>query len=171
MRRKEWGALYVRQGTLLRSFMHGAGHEMGLRAGTENVASIVALGQAAKLAVRSVEENQQRIAGLRGRLFESLQDGIGRGLTVNGDLDNCLPNTLSVNFPGVVGQDLLDRASDVCASTGSACHSGSTKLSATLAAIDLAPEIARGTVRLSLGWNTSVEEIDHGLRVAVVSLG
>lgn len=155
------GALYVRHGTLLRPVIHGAGHEFGLRPGTENVASIVALGHAAKLAIRSIDENQQRIAGLRNRLLEMLQVGVGQQLSINGDLKRCLPNTLSVNFPEITGQALLDHAADVCASTGSACHSGSLQLSDTLNAIGLSPEVARGTVRLSLGWNTSVDDIER----------
>jgi cysteine desulfurase len=155
------GALYVRRGVALQPVTFGAGHERGLRPGTENVASIVGIGQAARLAERGLDENQTRLSQLRDRLFDDLREGIGPELTFNGPSHDRLPNTLSVNFPRVIAQQLLDRAPDICASTGAACHSGSTQLSATLAAIKLSPEIARGTVRLSLGWHTSLEDVQH----------
>ena len=82
-------------------------------------------------------------------------------LTVNGARGPRLPNTLSVNFPGVVGAELLARTPEICASTGAACHSTGTAMSATLRAIGLAPDVARGTIRLSLGWHTTEEEIDR----------
>ena len=155
------GALYVRRGMAVRPVLHGADHEKGLRPGTENVASIIGLGQAAKLATGSVEENEHRIAKLRDRLFVELRNAIGPRLTRNGPPQQCLPNTLSVNFPGVVGAELLERAPEVCASTGAACHSGTRPISPTLAAIGLSAHEAAGTVRLSLGWTTSEEEISH----------
>ncbi len=155
------GALYVRRGTPLAPVMRGAGHEQGLRPGTENVASIAGLGQAARLASRSVPENQQRIARLRDLLYAGLQEAIGPRLDFNGPVAARLPNTLSVNFPEVSGRDVLDRAPEICASTGAACHSGATASSPTLQAIGLPPERAQGTIRLSLGWNTSEEEIQR----------
>jgi cysteine desulfurase len=157
------GALYVRRGTSIQPVLHGAGHEKGLRPGTENVASIVGLGQAARLAAGSVEENEQRLARLRNRLWEGLKRAIGAELRFHGPPEGRLPNTLSVNFPGVIGQDVLDRAAEICASTGSACHSGRAQLSPTLAAIGLSASEAAGTIRLSLGWNTSEEEIDRAV--------
>lgn len=155
------GALYVRRGTPVHPQCHGAGHERGLRPGTENVASIVGLGQAARLASKNNDENASFLTARRDQLFNLLQDAIGETLTYNGAVDQRLPNTLSVNFPRVAGYQLLERAADVYASTGSACHSGSSHISPTLAAIGLPPEIAQGTVRLSLGWMTSVEEIER----------
>jgi cysteine desulfurase len=155
------GALYVRRGTTLRPVLHGAAHEKGLRPGTENVASIVALGQAARLALGSVEEHAGRLSHLRDQLLSELRAAIGPRLTFNGPPEGRLPNTLSVNFPGVVGQQLLDRAPEICASTGAACHSGGTQLSATLAAIGLTAAVAAGTIRLSLGWNTSQEDVQR----------
>jgi cysteine desulfurase len=155
------GALYVRRGTPIRPLLHGAGHERGLRPGTENVASLVGFGQAARLANHSTDENSAHLAERRDRLYARLCEGIGAELTFNGHPEERLPNTLSVNFPRVSGQQLLERAANVYASTGAACHSGGSSMSATLAAIQLAPEAARGTVRLSLGWTTSVEEVDR----------
>ena len=87
--------------------------------------------------------------------------GVGAGLTCNGSEVPCLPNTLSVNFPGVTGGELLERVPQLCASTGAACHSGETTLSSTLAAIGLPPETARGTVRLSLGRATSQQDVEQ----------
>ncbi len=158
------GALYVRRGTKIRPILHGAGQEQGLRAGTENVAFLVGLGSAARLAARGLDENAQRLARLRDRLEAGLRREIGSGLTFNGPRSQRLPNTTSVNFPGVVGQELLHRTPELCASTGAACHSGSTQLSATLKAIGLDETTARGTVRLSLGWTTSEEEIDRAVQ-------
>ncbi len=153
------GALFVREGVDLEPLLHGAGHERGLRAGTENTPYIAALGKAAKLAAA-------RLGGaafdtrLRDQLWERLQMGVGDGLSLNGSLQHGLPNTLSVNFPGVVGDELLARVPEVCVSTGAACHSGATRLSATLAAMGMSTEVARGTVRLSTGWYTTEAEVD-----------
>lgn len=161
------GALFVRRGVALEPVLHGAGHEGGVRAGTENVPYLVALGRAMTLATRGLDENSQRMSDLRDRLLRLLHESIGDRLTVNGRDAPRLPNTLSVNFPDVVGAQLLARVPELCASTGSACHSGSSVTSATLAAIGLAPEIARGTVRLSIGWNTSQEDIERAANLLV----
>lgn len=155
------GALYVRRGVRLEPILHGAGHEAGLRAGTENVAQIVGLGQAAKLAFRSLDESVRRLTGLRDRLEAHLRQGLGERMTVNSRQAPRLPNTSSVNFPGITGAELLARVPELCASTGSACHSGVRGMSPTLAAMGLDPDDARGTVRLSVGWFTSEEDIDR----------
>ena len=155
------GALYVRRGVPLEPLLHGAGHEGGLRAGSENVPHLVALGQAATLAEAHLDEAAERSSSLRNRLERLLRDGIGQSLTVNAATAQRLPNTLSVNFPDVRGSALLRRIPELCVSTGSACHSGSDHLSPTLAAIGLTPARARGTVRLSVGWYTTEEEIDR----------
>lgn len=155
------GALYVRRGTPLEPVLHGAGHERGFRAGTENTPWIVALGVASSLAEKHLAEAGGRMASLRDRLLERLHAAIGRDLGVNGRLAERLPNTLSVNFPNCSGAALLSRCPELCASTGSACHSGAASISTTLAAIGLSPEIARGTVRLSVGWYTTEDDIDR----------
>ncbi len=155
------GALFVRRGVKLEPVIHGAGHEFGLRAGTENVPYIVALGKAAELASRSSQDDSSRLGQLRDRLIHRLREEIGESLSVNGEGAERLPNTLSVNFPGVAGHELLARTPDICASTGAACHSGEAALSATLRAMGLDADTARGTVRLSVGWPTSNEEIDR----------
>ena len=141
--------------------MHGASHEFGRRAGTENVPYLVGLGQAAELARDGLAGMQDRVGPLRDKLRELLVAGVGAGLTCNGSEVPCLPNTLSVNFPGVTGGELLEGVPQLCASTGAACHSGETTLSSTLAAIGLPPETARGTVRLSLGRSTSQQDVEQ----------
>ncbi len=163
------GALYIRSGTAIDPIQHGAGHECGLRAGTENVPYIVALGKAASLAHRSLEDASDRLAHLRDRLIQHLREGVGDELTVNGQQAPRLPNTLSVNFPRVAGSELLARAPEICAATGAACHSNTTRLSATLEAIKLDPKIARGTVRLSVGWHTSEEEVDRAANALIAA--
>jgi cysteine desulfurase len=163
------GALYVRKGVLLEPVLHGAGHEGGLRAGTENVPYIAALGVASALALQHSSEASERLGTLRDRLWQQLSDAIGEGLLVHGQGVARLPNTLSVNFPEVVGAELLRRCPELCASTGSACHSGTTQLSATLAAMRVKPEAARGTVRLSLGWYTEEEEIDRAASLLIAA--
>ena len=155
------GALYVRQGVPLQPVTHGAGHEGGLRPGTENTPYIVALGQACFLAGKALDTATDRMAQLRDRLASQLREGIGDEVTINGEQAPRLPNTLSINFPRVTGADVLARCPELCASTGSACHSGSTKMSTTLAAIGLSPSRARGTIRLSVGWYTSEDDVDR----------
>jgi cysteine desulfurase len=162
------GALFVRRGTPLEPVIHGAGHERGLRAGTENVPYIVGLGAAAQLAASHLAENARRISALRERLLELLRGSIG-ALTVNAEHAPRLPNTLSVNFPGVSGGELLSKAGGVCASTGAACHAESTALSGTLAAIGVKPEVGRGSVRLSLGWYTTEEEIETAAKCLIAA--
>ncbi len=155
------GALYVRSGVELEPVLHGAGHERGRRAGTENTPYLVGLGRAAALIDEHLNEAQQRLGQLRDRLYERLREGVGAALSVNAAGAPRLPNTLSVNFPGVSGGELLARCPDLCASTGAACHAGDVRMSATLRAIGLSPEAARGAVRLSVGWPTTREEIDR----------
>jgi cysteine desulfurase len=140
-----------------------------LRPGTENTAFIVALGHACFLAAKAVEDVGDRMADLRDRLAKKLQAAIGSDLTINGGKAPRLPNTLSVNFPDVSGGELLARTPEIAASTGSACHASMTKLSATLAAIRLTPDQARGTVRLSVGWYTSEEDIDRAAELLIGS--
>ncbi|MCL4678135.1 MAG: cysteine desulfurase [Alphaproteobacteria bacterium] len=155
------GALYVRRGVKLEPLLRGAAHESGLRPGTENVPYLVGLGHAAMLVLKSLEVSRQRMSELRDRLHTRLSAAVGSGLRVNGAGADRLPNTLSVSFPEVAGSDLLARIPELCASTGSACHSGHHGMSPTLAAMGLSVEEARGTVRLSVGWFTSEEEVER----------
>lgn len=161
------GALFVRKGIALEPAIHGAGHEHGMRPGTENVPYIVGLGHAARIARKSIEDALDRLALLRDRLYDHLKRDIGEALSVNGGLAERLPNTLSVNFPGVTAQTMLQRIPELCASTGSACHSNAQNMSVTLASIGLSPTTANGTVRLSVGWYTSEDEVDRAANLLV----
>ena len=152
------GALYVRTGTPIRPIQFGAGHEGGLRPGTENVPHIVALGEAARLAREELAGEAGRIRALRDDLHRHLAAAIP-GLALNGHETERLPNTLNVSFPSVHGWQVLERAPEVAASTGSACHAGSHAASGVLGAMGLSAERAAGAVRLSLGWFTTEAEI------------
>jgi cysteine desulfurase len=153
------GALYVRRGTLLDPLIHGAGHEGGRRAGTENVPYMVALGVACALAREQLDEQAERWLALRQRLLAGLEACVG-SVKVNGHPEQRLPNTLNICVPGVIGEEALARATGVAASTGSACHAGLTEPSPVLLAIGIEPTLALGALRLSLGRWTTAEEID-----------
>jgi cysteine desulfurase len=151
------GALYVRRGTALEPLVHGAGHEQGRRAGTENVLLDVGLGAACEVAARWI--GMPDVRALRDRFEALLAERLG-GVTVNGAGAERLPNTASVNFAGQAGADVLARLPGVAASTGSACHAGSVELSAVLAAMRVPPEEGMGAVRFSLGRTTTWEELE-----------
>ncbi len=154
------GALFVRSGTAIDPVIIGAGHEQGLRPGTENVASIVGLGKACVVARRDLAEESARIKGLRDHLWGRLTDQIS-GLALNGHPVNRLPNTLNVRFPGVSGNTLLDACTAIAASTGSACHEAGSAASAVILAMGVCGEEARGSVRLTLGRSNSWDDIDR----------
>jgi cysteine desulfurase len=153
------GALFVRRGTPLEPFVRGAGHERGLRPGTENVASIVGLGVACEVAARTLGTRMQALASLRDRLWAHLSQAVPDA-RINGDGAERLPNTLSVRFPNVRGSAVLAATPELAASTGSACHAGHESASSVLLAMGLDPGAALGTVRLSIGSTTTVAEID-----------
>jgi cysteine desulfurase len=157
------GALFVRRGTPLRPFALGAGHERGLRPGTENVASIVGLGVACEVVERTLADKTKALAALRDRLWAALRAEI-KDARVNGEGAERLPNTLSLRFPNVRGSDVLAASPEVAASTGSACHAGHESASAVLLAMGLDADEALGTVRLSVGTTTTIEEIDEAAK-------
>ncbi|MGH7285496.1 MAG: cysteine desulfurase family protein [Polyangiaceae bacterium] len=152
------GALYVKHGTPLAPFVLGASHEGGLRPGTENVASIVALGAACEILCRDLDSAAARVKELRELLWTRLERGVP-GLVLNGHREMRLPNTLSVRFPGASGTAVLAGAPEVAASTGSACHEGHESASAVIVAMGVSPDDALGTVRLTLGRGTTKEEL------------
>jgi cysteine desulfurase len=153
------GALYVRAGTRLAPLAWGGGQERGLRPGTENVASIVALGAAARLAMRDQTAVTVRLRALRDELHARLAAAIP-GLRLNGHPVERLPNTLHVSFPGVSGRALLAAVGDrIAASVGSACHSEHDQVSGVLAAMGADASIAAGAVRLSVGTPTTEVEV------------
>ncbi|MFN8094649.1 MAG: cysteine desulfurase family protein [Vicinamibacteria bacterium] len=152
------GALYVRRGTLLRPFALGAGHERGLRPGTENVASIGGLGVACARAAQDLDAESARQRALRDGLWERLRAAVP-GLALNGHPAERLPNTLNVRFPRASGTAVLDGAPDVAASTGSACHSGHEEASPVVLAMGVDAVSALGSVRLTLGRGTTRDDV------------
>jgi cysteine desulfurase len=154
------GALYVRPGTRLDPLVHGGSHEHGLRAGTENVAYLVALGAACELAGQRLRSGAPgAVRQLRDRLHHALEAGFA-GLALNGHPVRRLPNTLNVSFAGLDGEQLLARTPSVAASTGSACHAGHTEPSPVLTAMGVDLGQAAGAIRLSLGYSTTQLDVD-----------
>jgi cysteine desulfurase len=155
------GALYIRTGTRIESFIHGAGHESGRRAGTESALLAVGLGAACEGAREWV--GMERVRDLRDRFWEGLKGIFGKRMTLNGHPSERLPNTLNVNFVGLVGSEVLALLPGVAASTGSACHAGSVTLSPVLAKMGVPPGEGMGAVRFSLGRTTTWEELEEVL--------
>lgn len=152
------GALFVREGVELEPLLHGAGHEAGRRGGTENILEIVGLGAACELALAWIEDT--RISEVRDHFWRALQIQFDDRVVLNGHPEQRLPNTLNVCFQGLNGIEILSRMSNVAASTGSACHAGSTQCSPVLEAMGVPNELGLGAVRFSLGRNTTQEEVD-----------
>lgn len=157
------GALYVRSGVSIEPLIHGAKQEYGVRAGTENVPYIVGLGEAAALAVKHLQYGD--LYENKKYFYHRLNGIFGDRIRLNGDLENSLPNTLNVSFAGKGGADILEKASGLCASTGSACHSGQKTISPVLAAMGVAEEIAYGAIRFSIGRFTTKEELDQAITI------
>ena len=156
------GALYIRDGVQLEKLMHGASHEMGWRAGTENVIEIVGLGRACELISQNFAEYHQHMRELRDRL----QTGIGErfaDVRINGHPEMRLPNTLSASFPGKEANTMLAAMERVCASAGAACHSDRVEVSSVLEAMAVPMQYAMGTLRFSIGRFTTEDEIDVAL--------
>lgn len=158
------GALYIRNGVKLENLIFGAGQERGLRPGTENIPYIVALGKACELAKENLEPNSQHMFQMRQRLLNGLKEKCRTAIKLNADLENCLPNTLSIAFENVDAHTLASLVSKkVLFSTGSACHADSVEISPVLKAMQVNPRTAAGTVRLSTGKYTTIEEIDYAV--------
>jgi len=161
------GALYIREGVSLEPLIHGASHESGRRAGTENVLLVVALGTACEMA--RTFKGKDSIRELRDFFWERLKHKFEDRVVLNGHPIERLANTLNVSFVGQVGAEILAHLPGVAASTGSACHAGSVELSPVLRAMRVAPEIGMGAIRFSLGRTTTQEEVEaviEGLRPA-----
>ncbi len=162
------GALYIKNGTKLDKFIHGAGQEQGRRAGTENVPYIAGLGRACEIAQSNLLNFSQSIMILRDKLFRNIVDGIGEEkVKLNGHPEKRLPNTLNISIIGKTGEQLLAQMPEIAASTGSACHAGSTNPSAVLLAMGLTREQALGALRLSLGRWSTPEEIGEAAKLIV----
>ncbi|MCB9494576.1 MAG: cysteine desulfurase NifS [Desulfobacteraceae bacterium] len=155
------GALYIRKGTPFYPFLVGGHQEGGKRAGTENTASIIALGKACELAMENMEKEQNEVKRLRDKLEKALLEKIPHSF-VNGDIENRLPNTSSISFEYIEGEAILLMMDQfkICASSGSACTSGSLEPSHVLRSMGVPYEAAHGTVRFSLSIYTTEDEID-----------
>ncbi|MGR6835794.1 cysteine desulfurase family protein [Syntrophomonas erecta] len=152
------GALYIKKGLKIEPLVHGAGHECGQRAGTENIIFDVALGKACAIAKQALKNDD--VKHLTEYFYKKLKGKLGEKVQLNGHPEKRLPNTLNVSFIGLNGHEVLHNLRDVAASTGSACHAGLTSISPVLQAMGVSDEVGRGAIRFSLGRYTTKEEID-----------
>ncbi len=157
---KGTGFLYIRDGVRTASFIHGGGQEQGKRAGTENVPGIAGIGKAAEIAMRAMSERIYRETRLRDWMIREISRRIP-GAHLNGDRYARLPNNVNFSFEGIEGETLLLLldAKDICASAASACSTGSAEPSHVLTSIGRQPELAFGTLRMTLGEGTTWEEV------------
>jgi len=162
------GALYVRKGTKISPLVHGGAQERKLRAGTENVPAVVGFGKACELSQRYREERNTKIKTLRKRLLDGIMENIDE-VILNGHPQRRLPNNINVCFKYVEGESLLLNLDmvGIAASSGSACTSGSLEASHVLLAVGLSQEVAHGSLRLTLGKDTTEDEIDYTVKELV----
>ncbi|MBI2868829.1 MAG: cysteine desulfurase NifS [Chloroflexi bacterium] len=156
------GALYLRRGTKLVPLIHGGGQERGRRSSTENVAGIAGLGKAAEMARREMPGEIARLAGFRDSLTRGILDGIDHTY-LNGHPVNRLPNNVNISVEYIEGESMclnLDLAG-ICSSTGSACSSGSVEPSHVLLALGMPAPLAHGSLRFTMGRQTSPEDVDY----------
>ena len=160
------GALYIRKGTRIHNLIEGGAQERGLRAGTENVPGIVGMGDALSLAAAELPEYTARVTTLRDRLIHGVLSAVPDA-RLNGHPTLRLPGNVNFSFPGVEGESLLMRLdlAGIACSSGSACTSGSLEPSHVLSAMGLSPDMARSSLRFSLGRDNTAEEIDRVLAV------
>lgn len=163
------GGLYLRRGLPVEPLIHGAGHERGRRASTENVAGIVGLGEACRIVGENLAETSGQLRTLRDQLQQSLITH-GAEIFLNGHPTERLPNTLNVSFVGIDSSSLLAEVPEVAASTGSACHAGQTEPSSVLLAMGTPREVALGAVRFSVGRWTTTEDVDQAVTSLVQRL-
>ena len=158
------GALYIRKGTPIRSLLYGGGQEFGKRAGTENIPGIVGLGKAIEIADTTMEETLPKLTAMRDRLMNGILERVP-DCRVNGDRVDRLPGNVNISFIGIEGESLLLLldALGIAASSGSACTSGSLDPSHVLLAIGLPHEVAHGSLRMTLDYDNTDEEIDYVL--------
>ena len=161
------GALYIRSGVRLETFMHGAGQEMRRRAGTENILEIVGLGKACEIAARNLEHNRRHMQAMRDRLHAAITAGV-KEVRLNGHAEKRLPNTLSLSFRNMEANRILEAIGmEIAASAGAACHADSVEISHVLKAMGVPIEWAKGTLRLTTGRMTTAPEIDRAATLIV----
>jgi cysteine desulfurase len=155
------GALFVRSGVPVEALIHGGGQERGLRSGTLNVAGIVGFGVAAEIAAKEIDEKAERLGRLRDRLLGGIKSAVPDAV-VNGELDRRVPANVNISIPGTDGEVLLlllDQAGIAC-SSGAACASGALDPSHVLLAIGVPKELAKGSLRFTLGASTTTADVD-----------
>jgi len=153
------GALFIREGVEVEPLLHGAGHEAGRRASTENVLEVVGLGAACRVASHWIENSH--VTERREYFWQRLVDQFGTNVVLNGHPEWRLPNTLNMSFIGQVGGEILARLPEVAASTGAACHAGRAEISPVLRAMGIKETVGLGAIRFSLGRGTTIAEIDR----------
>lgn len=156
------GALYIKKGVRFEVFMHGGGQENGLRSGTENVPGIVGFGKAAEIANVNLEEHMKHNQEIRDAIIEKVTSQI-KDSYVNGSMEHRLPNNVHLRFSGIEGESLILRLDDehVDGATGSACSTQDLKGSHVLAALGIKPALSHGSLRLSIGPENSIEDVDY----------
>lgn len=161
---KGMGALYIKKGIKIHNLIHGGAQERARRAGTENVAGIVGMGKAVELAVENMESESKRLTVLRDKLIEGLLKIPGTRLNGPSE-DKRLPGNVNISFQGIEGDILLMRLDSIgiCASSGSACSAGALEPSHVLVALGLQEEVAKSSLRLTLGSGTTEEEVNYVL--------
>ncbi|MBD8514337.1 IscS subfamily cysteine desulfurase [Photobacterium sp. WH77] len=157
------GALYVRRKPRIRleAQMHGGGHERGMRSGTLATHQIVGMGEAFRIAKEDMDLDRQHALALRNRLLDGVKDI--EAMTINGDLEQRVPNNLNISFAFVEGESLLMALKDLAVSSGSACTSASLEPSYVLRALGLNDELAHSSIRFSFGRFTTEEEVDYAI--------
>lgn len=156
------GALYVKKGIEFERFIDGGHQEKNKRAGTENVAEIVALGKAAQIAERNIEQYQNKLKMLRDYCLEQIKENIPN-IHINGTMGKRLPGNINISFEGIDSSELLFKLDEfgICASGGSACSSGDNNPSHVLTAIGLPNELAKGAIRFTLGDFNTKGDVDY----------
>jgi cysteine desulfurase len=159
------GVLVLRDEVSVTNLMHGAGHEKGRRAGTENILEIVGLGEACALVSQGLESEMARLAALRDTLAAGLVTALDRCQVHGhpGGSEHRLPNTLSIGFAGAPAQDIMAAMPEVAVSAGAACHGGGAEMSHVLQAMGVDPEYGFGTLRISLGRTTTADQVDQAI--------
>lgn len=160
------GVLYIKEGTKIENLIHGGGQEKGKRVGTENVPGIVGMGKAIELAYEDFNKNNEKIINLRNKLIKGVENNIPN-VRLNGDREDRLPGNVNFSFIGVEGVALLEmlNAHGIYASSGSACSSKNSKPSHVLTAIGLSNDIIRGSLRFTIGYSNTEEDIDYVLEI------
>jgi cysteine desulfurase len=154
------GALYVRDEIEIAPTIDGGGHERGMRSGTLNVPGIVGLGKACEICREEMPQESCRIAGLRNRLYEKIQNGLGE-VYVNGSMEHRLPGNLNISFAGIDGEELMTAIDDIAVSSGAACTSAHIEPSYVLKALGVSDELAQSSIRFGIGRFSTEAEIDY----------